>query len=574
MIGPCVEFGCQSLFWHQMPRPDFRPYFPFQTLREEQVQAIEFALDAFLNKKKRFVILEVGTGGGKSAIGVTLARYLETHGGMTVAPKLPGVESEDVETTGAYVLTTQKILQEQYMNDFGPFSGKDLMRSLKSANNYQCRFYQDMRCSDARRLLKQLGKQLEGTDFHKCCRGSCPYMLDKQEFLAWPIGITNFSYFLAETMYAKQLEPRSLLVIDECHNVESELGKFVEVSFSERFARQLGAKVPKLDTDVAVIEWVKGPYKKTVLKAMKDLEKKLEAQFADGGATALGENSKRYEMLDKHVCKVNRFIEAYNPDNWVMNPVKTPMGEKGGRKFEFKPVDVSSFGHEHLYRFGSRVVLMSATIVDKDTFCRSVGIDPEDAAFLHIPSPFPVANRPIHYLGVGSMNKNNIDTTLPNMVSVVKQLLDGHKQDKGIIHCVNFRIAKFIVDSIKSPRLLLHDSENREDMIAFHMQSPDPTVLISPSMTEGVDLKDDASRFQILCKVPFPYLGDRVIQLRSQRNPSWYACQTARAVIQAFGRSVRNESDHAESYILDTDWERFYRTNYRMFPDEFVAALQ
>lgn len=545
-------------------------YFPFSSVRSEQQRAIEFAIDAFLIQKKRFVILELGTGVGKSAIGVTLARYLAAHGGPTFIEE----GEEKVPTTGAYVLTTQKILQTQYMDDFGPDSGRDLMRSLKSANNYQCRFQQEMRCSDSKRLLKQLGKQLDGSDFQKCCRQSCPYTLDKQEFMEHPLGITNFSYFLAETMYAKQLEPRSLLVIDECHNIESELGKFVEVSFSERFARQLGVKIPKLDTEHAVFEWIKGAYKKGVQKTIKELEKKLESGYNEGGTSGISDLSKRYEMLDKHICKVNRFIEAYDPTNWVMNPVKTPPGEaKGGRKFEFKPVDVSAYGQEHLYRFGNRVVLMSATIVDKDTFCKSVGIDPNDAAFLHIPSPFPVKNRPIHFVPVGSMSKDNIDATLPVMAQVVKQLLDGHKNEKGIIHCVNYKVAKYIADNVKSPRLLLHDSENREDMIEFHMNSKDPTVLLSPSMTEGVDLRDDASRFQILCKVPFPYLGDKVIQLRKQKNANWYACQTARAVIQAFGRSIRNEKDHATSYILDEDWKMFFRRNATMFPSEFSEAL-
>lgn len=143
-----------------------------------------------------------------------------------------------------------------------------------------------------------------------------------------------------------------------------------------------------------------------------------------------------------------------------------------------------------------------------------------------------------------------------------------------VVHnCVNYRIAKHLVDTVKSPRLLLHDSENREATIEYHLSSTDPTVLISPSMTEGVDLADDASRFQILCKVPFPYLGDRVTQLRKVKIPNWYPCQTARAVIQAFGRSVRNETDHAVSYILDTDWERFYKTSSSLFPNEFSAAL-
>lgn len=143
-----------------------------------------------------------------------------------------------------------------------------------------------------------------------------------------------------------------------------------------------------------------------------------------------------------------------------------------------------------------------------------------------------------------------------------------------VVHnCVNYRIAQYLVDKLKSSRLLIHDNTNREEVIQKHMESEEPTVLVSPSMTEGVDLADDASRFQILCKIPFPYLGDRVIQLRKQRNASWYSMMTARTIIQALGRSVRNDTDHATSYILDSDWERFYRTNASMFPTEFSSAL-
>jgi len=551
---------------------DWKSYFPFLTIRKEQEDAINFMLNAFLVDQKRFVIAEVGTGGGKSAIGITLARYLADHGGKTHIIDEVG---DTVLTKDAYVLTTQKILQQQYMNDFGPSSGRNLLRSLKSANNYQCRFYSDQTCAESRRLLKQLGKNVEGSEFQRTCRGDCPYVLDKEEFLEFPIGITNNSYFLAETMYAKQLKPRALLVIDECHNIESELGKFIEVTFSERFARTiLGCKVPKLDTSESVFEWIKTTYKKSLQKHISKTTKELAAYFAKNGGDGIVDISKRYEMLDKHICKVNRFIEVYDPSNWVMNYVKPAHGDvRSGRKFEFKPVDVSSYAEGHLYRFGNRVVLMSATVVDRDTFCKSVGIPLDQVEFLRIPSPFPIKNRLVHYLGVGSMSMANIEQTLPKMTQVVKQLLELHKSEKGIIHTTNYRIAKHLVDTIKSPRLLLHDSANREETIEFHMSSPDPTVLISPSMMEGVDLRGDSSRFQILCKVPFPYLGDKVIQLRKNKNSGWYACQTARLVIQAFGRSIRSADDHATSYILDSDWERFYRTSSGMFPSEFSAAL-
>ena len=111
-------------------------------------------------------------------------------------------------------------------------------------------------------------------------------------------------------------------------------------------------------------------------------------------------------------------------------------------------------------------------------------------------------------------------------------------------------------------------------MIRKHFESSNDTVIISPSLTEGIDLKDDLSRFQVLCKVPYPYLGDKLSQRRMKKRKLWYPYQTARSIVQAVGRSVRNEHDHAVTYILDSSWERFYRQHSDMFPGSFKRALQ
>lgn len=548
-----------------MPKHPYVQYFPFDKIRPEQKRAIEFAIDQFESGKKH-VLLEMGTGTGKSATGIAIARYMEMHG--------PVLKNKDGDTlTGAYIVTTQKILQDQYMFDFGPASGKNLIRTIKSSSNYRCKFYEDQTCAESKRLLVKLGKQLNGTDFQKHCKNSCHYSIDKQEFIDCPISITNMPYFLAETLYSGKLEPRALLIVDECHNTESELGKFVEVSFSERFARDiLKCKMPKLDSQQAVLDWVNTTYKRSLNKYTKSLEKNIASLSGDvaGG----GDYSKQLEMLEKHLEKIDKFIETYVESNWVMNVTHPdPNNKRGGRKFEFKPIDVSPYGQGILFRSGGRILMMSATIVDKDVFCMSVGVDTKEVAYLRIPSPFPVENRPTHFIPAGSMSRDNIDRTLPIMVETVRMLLEKHSSEKGIIHSSNYKVAKYIQENIKSSRVLIHDSLNRDEILRRHMESKDPTVLLSPSMMEGVDLRDDQSRFQILCKIPFPYLGDAVVKKRMDRNKSWYSYMTAKSVIQSFGRSIRNDTDHAITYILDADWDRFYTRNFLMFPEDFRKCI-
>ena len=74
----------------------YQNYFVYKNARKEQKKAIEFAVDSFVKEQKRFVIVEAGTGVGKSAIGFSIARYIN-----------------DMFSGDSYFLTTQKILQEQ-----------------------------------------------------------------------------------------------------------------------------------------------------------------------------------------------------------------------------------------------------------------------------------------------------------------------------------------------------------------------------------------------------------------------------------------------------------------------------
>ena len=120
---------------------DYRRMFPYKSIRKEQEQAIKFCIDAF-STGKRYVIVEAGTGCGKSAIGLTVGRYMnhiDNH-------------LEEEYSPGTYFVTTQKILQDQYTSDFGGRTGT--MCAVKSASNYKCNFHKKNSCQDSQRLLK------------------------------------------------------------------------------------------------------------------------------------------------------------------------------------------------------------------------------------------------------------------------------------------------------------------------------------------------------------------------------------------------------------------------------------
>jgi ATP-dependent DNA helicase DinG len=224
--------------------------------------------------------------------------------------------------------------------------------------------------------------------------------------------------------------------------------------------------------------------------------------------------------------------------------------------------------------------MISATILDKEAFCKSLGLVPEEVKFIQIPSDFPLQNRHIHPMNIEYLNSKSLqqqDVQI-KIARAIDNLMTLHRNHKGIIHTTSYKQVDFIVENI-SPinrqRLFKTDPNiPREEVIAEHLNSTEPTVLISPSLYLGLDLKDDLSRFQIITKVPYPDLGDRWISNKKDMNGQWYTWQTALRLVQGYGRSIRSKEDWAKTYVLDTAFGYFVRKNRNMLPDWFVQAIR
>jgi Rad3-related DNA helicase len=109
-------------------------------------------------------------------------------------------------------------------------------------------------------------------------------------------------------------------------------------------------------------------------------------------------------------------------------------------------------------------------------------------------------------------------------------------------------------------------------MLQQYLTSPNG-ILIGPSLLEGLDLKDDNSRFQIFFKMPFANISDTFVKKKAELDNGWYRWKSAIAILQGVGRSVRNENDWAKTYMLDGSFKEFIRDNVGFFPEEFLKRL-
>jgi ATP-dependent DNA helicase DinG len=170
-----------------------------------------------------------------------------------------------------------------------------------------------------------------------------------------------------------------------------------------------------------------------------------------------------------------------------------------------------------------------------------------------------------------------MDASLDALAQAVDEIMTRHVGERGIIHTTSYQQARYIIGHVsETNRTRLSTTEgtsSRSALLRAH-GSTDESVLISPSLYEGVDLKDDLSRFQVLVKVPYPDLSERRTRIKLERDRGWYEWQTALRLVQTYGRSVRSETDYAVTYVLDSNFTRFLSEYQDLFPKYFLNAVE
>jgi len=520
----------------QMTDEAFNNFFPFPSTRDGQQDIVMEVLEQYRNGKKA-VVLCAPTAVGKSAIAVCLARYFGT----------------------AYILTGQKTLQNQYMNDFKNIG----MQMIKGKYNYQCQMNPRLKCD--------MGV-CTSTKMTGC--SDCTYTRARESAYTSNLSVFNYTYFLnmVRTNYKHHI-PRDFIVLDECHGVEGQLIDFMTVKlsiedFKEHEVRGL-VKFPKENlSEEAKFEWLYGPARSSIKTAFVYETSELEDMHMDD--PNYYNQTRKVSYLDTLICMINRLEEQQHDseNDGVCIQNKT-------YDITFKPLKCSSYGEDFLHNYGRKILAMSATVFDKDQYCKDVGLNPETTAFVQCESPIPADRRLVYDLNAVSLSYKNKEKNKPMLAELVTDILDMHEGQRGIIHTVSYDIAKFLMETIVTDRFVMPRGATREETIDKFMKSGrDDLVLISPSLSEGISLDDNLSRFTVVCKLPYGNLGDPWIKKRMNISQRWYNNETIQSLVQMTGRSVRSKDDHAVSYILDSSFEWFYNSNGQRFPDWWKESLR
>lgn len=350
------------------------------------------------------------------------------------------------------------------------------------------------------------------------------------------------------------------VVVSNCHNAEPQLMDFVSLSVNDKSFKADKIEFPKFDNAEAYAEYFDSI-------ALHDLLKdKIRFCIYSG-------QLKEIDEWKKVALQYTIFMESVNSGNWIAKFEE----KKIFNKVTLKPIFVSEHANKYLFDYCNNVLMMSATILSPNIIYESLGIDPSEAFAYRMKNRFPVENRPIYFTPIGSMSYKSKEKTKPQLLSSIETICSDYGDKKGIIHTHNFEIAEFIINNcsteLRSRLLYQKHFDNKDLLLAEHGRRVN-SIILAPAMHEGLDLKDDLSRFQLICKIPFPSLAENEqLKARIQVSPEYMDWLTSLKLVQSVGRSIRTETDWADTFILDSDFSFFRKKASKQLPDWFKEAI-
>lgn len=532
-----------------------REYEPSQ----QQIKLIRGVERAFNNGKK-FVICCAPTGTGKSFLAKTLSG-LGSRPNETFINSINTYAAYKQDFTGNYInevdclsqppfgtfaLTITKSLQDQYLK---LFPDTDI---LKGKSNYICDVDSNFDVETAPCVLVS---KIRDECWEK---NRCPYYNARNRSLLSNFSVLNYKMFLALPNHVKR---KNFIICDEASELEEELVKRYSAEVIYDRLKQYGISYSSLITD-----------DKSKTRAwIYDLIFNVSEQI---NSLINRVNKKQRTLSQPEKIKLQYLKNLHNSLTTVDGLWKDCefIIDKDSKRVTFTPLKADRLT-KFIFDHADNVLLMSATIIDHKNFAKTLGI--KDYEYVEVESDFDPTKSPIYVSSKNKLNYKNLTNILPDICEQIKAIIDHHKTEKGIIHTHSRDITNFLKNKLSNNKRFLFrdDLANNEEILKQHYEADFPTILVSPSLSFGVDLKDDLARFQIIIKLPFPPLSSKRIKKLFDIDKDWYENKMLNSLVQACGRATRSKNDFSTTYILDGNIVNTLKRTKDKLPKSFIERI-
>lgn len=417
------------------------------------------------------------------------------------------------------VAVPNNVLLDQYL------TGCRGLDTLRRQDRYECVREPGATCSEHKGRTGACCKSASGNFYAK---DACPYLRDLRRSRSSQKMALTYHALMAHSL------SKDVLVVDEAHNLRPFLRELHGQTIWKHDYLSSGWSKPIRDVEGA-IRWL----------SSVDRDARLEALWS----TLTG--PKPEYMID------------FQPKSW-----------RGSEReaISLIPLDVKQRASPLWPKGVQKIVLMSATFNRLDV--SALGLDRRRVAYLDLPSSIPPEQRPAVYHPVADMRFAGREQATRDMAKwIVEEFLPAHTGEKGLIHAT-YDVARLLQASGAHDRLMFHDRSNKQQVLQEFFDAPPESgkVLVGSGMYEGLDLRGDLARFQLITQVPRKSVADPAVAWLAENKPEEYEWETIRDLVQATGRVCRGADDYGVTVIADASFgDREMRSN--LLPASWREAL-
>ncbi len=240
--------------------------------------------------------------------------------------------------------------------------------------------------------------------------------------------------------------------------------------------------------------------------------------------------------------KIKRVVTCIkeNPRNWICSYDDSYYYNR----LSFYPLNVGNLAKEHCFSKSEICILISSYILDFELFATELGLDSSQIKLIHYNLPVNSDKNKIYARKTVNMQNNNLSLLIP----LIKEILEKHKNEKGLILANRLSYSDEIVREIKNQRLLTYRNFDYYKKLKKFKESSN-SVMVTDFLEEGIEFPYDQCKFQIIVKQHSYPNNERSKDKEKEYN--WYSYKQIINLMEPLQRPITSEHDYCTTYILD-----------------------
>lgn len=431
---------------------------------------------------------------------------------------------------GGSIATSQNTLVSQYQSDYPN------LNVIIGMQHYRCSEYLT-RCGYASQRYR--------------CRGGvdspCKMRLVRDRFAE---GVPTL--FNTMSLYVTRKRgnlPTDTTYVDEAHQLVSvarQASTYSNKLYSadKTMLRKMGMTVKSLRSEMnlckffeAKIDHLEGKLKKT--RNPDDIEKLLSAI------------QQTEFTLECFVTEPEKYVIDTTENSLLVTPIVTP------RTFLKRIIE-------------KKGILTSATLLPHDV--REI-LGRKDYPFIDLGTSIPKENRRVIWTP-SKFSHSAQDIDIPALAARIDDIYRATGKKNTLVH-VTYSLMLRLIPYMRE-RTIWHDETNKAE--AIERFTNEGGIMLGAGMSEGLDLKGDLCRTQIITTLQFPNIMDPWVSKRKALpdGDEWMIGEVMKVLRQQVGRGTRGENDYCENYVLDNRFATVISKARKMgmCPDHFFESIE